>query len=84
MSARDDGGRAFPLYRGPGDILNTSGMTLRDWFAGQALPLCTGVAHTFELSDWFGPHASNITRAQIIAKQASDIADAMLAERSKR
>lgn len=33
MSAPDDGGRAFPssTYAGP------MGMTLRDWFAGQAL-----------------------------------------------
>jgi hypothetical protein len=39
MSAQiDDGGAAFPLYlpQDEGDIRH--GMTLRDWFAGQALP----------------------------------------------
>ena len=41
MSNRYDGGQAFPRPSGPGqEGVNTQaqiGMTLRDWFAGQAL-----------------------------------------------
>lgn len=33
MSARDDGGMAFPQP----DWANPTGMSLRDWYAGQAL-----------------------------------------------
>lgn len=36
MSAINDGGPAFPLPSEPG-FLAEMGMTLRDWFAGQAL-----------------------------------------------
>ena len=36
MSERDDGGPAFPLTRESSFSKNYEGMTLRDWFAGQA------------------------------------------------
>ena len=41
MSDPDDGGPAFPHSSNPmrGDLTEW-GMTLRDWFAGQALPAC--------------------------------------------
>ena len=59
---RNNGGQAFPggYY---------TGMTLRDWYAGQALA-------TMDLSDVFSPEAA--------AGIAFDIADAMIAEREVR
>jgi len=66
----NDGGPAFPvpMVAPQGDYLNVSeeGMTLRDWFAGQALA-----------SDWAGDYSP--TGA---AEQAYRYADAMLAERT--
>ena len=35
MSARDHGGPAFPTVAGP--TVYSTGMSLRDWFAGQAI-----------------------------------------------
>ena len=39
MSAKDDGGAAFPIQHSnePGCLEGEAGMSLRDWFAGQAL-----------------------------------------------
>jgi len=54
--------------------LNVEDMTLRDWFAGQALPM-TGAA-----CDAVGPECDPIPHA----RQAYAIADAMLAEREQR
>ncbi len=66
---RDDGGAAFP---GTG---YGRGMSLRDWFAGQAI---TGVMAA-EL-----PAKTNISGAiKDAAEIAYSIADAMLAERKK-
>lgn len=71
MSQIDDGGSAFPLcvpdYHGDRPHLE-SGMTLRDWFAGQAL---AGL-----LAD-----GKNSGRFADIASDAYDFADAMLAAR---
>jgi hypothetical protein len=61
---------AFPATAfGPsGDMINEPGMTLRDWFAGQAAGgLC---AHQYGPPQW-----DNIARAAYI------LADAMLAQR---
>ena len=68
----NDGGPAFP-YReteNSGQYWHHYGMTLRDYFAGQAL---AGV-----LSDWH-PTATRQT-----ASQAYEIADAMLAAREAK
>ena len=46
------------------------GMTLRDWFAGQAL-------------DWAALSTFSNHRAKDVAGRAYELADAMLAERSK-
>ena len=58
------------------------GISLRDWFAGQALAnpaICNGDAQKWEIKRWFGPHRTGITRAEIVAKQAWEYADAMIA-----
>jgi hypothetical protein len=60
------------------------GMTLRDWFAGQALAnpgICTGDAPEYELRRWFGDRCG-IRATEIVARQALDYADAMLAARA--
>ena len=76
MSVREDGGPAFPtdgfkysLEHGD----HQSGMSLRDWFAGQAL-----VGLTREISGDVTVHRRNG-----IVSDAYELADAMLAERSK-
>lgn len=61
----------------------TSGMTFRDWLAGQALAnpvLCTGTAPEYTLNAWFGGRGG-IRREEIASRQAYDYADAMLAAR---
>jgi hypothetical protein len=91
VSAPKDGGPAFPeavAVSPAGDLYYSAnpGMTLRDWFAGQAISnaaICTGSAPEYELLRWFGPRGG-ITRAEIVAAQAHDYADAMLAERAKQ
>jgi hypothetical protein len=77
----------FPGERAPdgtGIYEGSLGMTLRDWFAGQALvnsAICTGEAYDWELDAWFGKNSTGIMRHQIVAKQAGQYADAMLSER---
>lgn len=57
---------AFPLVvQRPGEVLIQPGMTLRDWFAGQALVQC---------SDWDAPdeaarHAYRVADAMLKARQ---------------
>ena len=65
---RDDGGPAFPRE----NFSYSSGMTLRDWFAGQAMP---AVVHWLDYRD--------DTVIGHAAELAYQIADAMLAERRK-
>ncbi|MCW2276350.1 hypothetical protein GJ654_18660 [Rhodoblastus acidophilus] len=79
----DDGGPAFPNLEyvegqrdGHGDTIDgytvaTGGMSLRDWFAGQAL---TGLLAACEIS----------CPASLFAKEAYAAADAMLAARAMR
>jgi hypothetical protein len=60
-------------------------MTLRDWFAGQALAnpaICTGQANDRDLQSWFGDRMG-ILKSEIVAAQAYEYADAMLAARQK-
>ncbi len=78
MSKINDGGPAFPVGReeaispvtdmGGNDV--SSGMTLRDYFAGQALAGCC-------------THAGGWDDYETVVKAAYDLADAMLAARSK-
>lgn len=70
MSAPNDGGPAFPVPsdgRAEGD----PGMSLRDWFAGQAMD-------RFK----FGGYARSEVESVRAAEAAYRIADAMLAARS--
>lgn len=87
-----DGGPAFPSPLRPEDgFWNAQGMSLRDWFAGQALP---GAIEDYDRKRWVGgsvatesmlPYAAQATgaREDIIARQAYRYADAMLAERAR-
>ena len=81
MSQYDNGGPAFPVQRavasGQGGTVDlegrqtADGMSLRDWFAGQALcGLAAGITHSL----------SN----DLMSKMSYELADAMLAERAKR
>ena len=78
MSAQiDDGGPAFPVpllpgetWIGPGSPL---GMTLRDWFAGQAL--------NGYLASWETNNAPDFYETDHVAKTAYTYADAMIEAR---
>lgn len=65
----DDGGPAFPVTQADWDDDDFSGMTLRDWFAGQAL---AGLVQN-------GKYASGQ-----IADAAYSFADSMLAARKEK
>lgn len=70
MSTKNDGGLAFP-YPEAGFVEST-GMTLRDWFVGQAL------------NGWLASFGQYETAgAEQVAEFAYATADAMLAEREK-
>lgn len=71
---KDDGGPAFPQTRispGAHSVAYTDGMSLRDWFAGQALAGITADVDT------------NRSIPDVLAKWVYEIADAMVAERKK-
>lgn len=75
---KSTGGSAFPtipIYNGDDEVIAASaGMTLRDYFAAQALPVLAG-------RSW-----AHIPEADLIptwAQSVYAIADAMLAEREK-
>jgi len=79
MSAeQNDGGPAFPSHSGnpemtdPRNRISCGGMTLRDWFAGQALAGMCAFHGTYGANN---DPASNADRAY-------EQADAMLADRS--
>ena len=81
----NDNPRAYPC----GDQRGTEpdyGMTLRDWFAGQALAnpsISTGTAPDYLLRRWFGERGG-IMPWEIAAKQAGEYADAMLEARKAK
>jgi hypothetical protein len=96
MTKINDGGAAFP--RGPiGEDCDKpyghqKGMTLRDWFAGQALPQAVEdygqpehMKSTGQRRDRGNPvlpyATAEMSREQIIALQAYRYADAMIAAR---
>lgn len=77
----DDGGPAFPCVgEGFGNPhYHAPGMTLRDWFAGQALAGMLAYSHVNPMR---GNYHENCT-VEGAAGDAYRYADAMLAERSK-
>lgn len=58
------------------------GMSLRDWFAGQALAggMVSDTMKEYQLAAAFGSHRTGITREEIIVANAYRLADAMLAQ----
>jgi len=81
MSEPENGGPAFPqnlpddfVWRLPG---NPGGMSLRDWFAGQALIGLIGHGNSL-VSDEYNP---TTTMADVVAGHAYFLADAMLKAR---
>ena len=74
---------AFPtrVERGAplGGFEEFPGMTLRDWFAGQAAPVIWGSA-VEHLAKTYG---TDTEAAECVAATAYKLADAMLAERAK-
>lgn len=68
MDKPNDGGPAFPYTDAKGFV--SDGMSLRDWFAGQALA-------SMDTDGW------TLIGMQSIAQRAYDLADAMIAEREK-
>ena len=80
MSAKRDGGPAFPetIYAGNSNrhaADETPGMTLRDWFAGQALAGILAFPGAVE---------GNRTKSyRTVVNTAYGYADAMIEERSK-
>lgn len=69
----DTGGPAFPWTDAPGKLETHSGMTLRDWFAGQALQgLLAG-----DTDDAWTSYDPMVSRAY-------DLADRMLRQRITR
>ena len=71
MNNEKTGGHAFPtLFIEPEHGSGHAGMTLRDWFAGMAL-----IHHFVSVNDLAG--------ADKVAELAYEVADAMLAERTR-
>lgn len=85
----EDGGPAYPrpeVWKPDGTMcaLALDGMSLRDYFAAAALAsVLSDHAHDWELTAWFGKHATGVTKQQILSRRAYDIADAMLSARKK-
>ena len=81
MTELDDGGTAFPrtIQRWNDTFESVDGMSLRDWFAGQALPHVI----TEIMRGNLGDHPVRGGGPAGFAATAYDIADAMLAARKK-
>ncbi len=74
-NTKDDGGPAFPQLEPNSAYFNATGMTLRDWFAGQAL---AGVIPTCNMEDI---REDDKTKEMLFARKVYRIADAMLKAR---
>lgn len=88
---RDDGGPAYPTTadtESGASYSDNHGMSLRDWFAGQALSTILG-CESFQKqllaaaqTSLVGEDERDIT-ARVMASRSYRIADAMIAERAK-
>ena len=74
--SKDTGGAAFPTHNYQDNGYKEQGMTLRDYFAAQALGGCEVTCRDDMSLSYFEP-------ATDIAKRCFAIADAMLKERAK-
>lgn len=89
MSKIEDGGPAYPQITpfriGPDDkLLRNTGMSLRDWFAGQALAgLCGNSGGPFQASPFSGWGLVNCGTGDV-ARWSYVLADAMLAARQEQ
>lgn len=78
MTKKNDGGPAFP------DLLWHNGMTLRDWFAGQAMAgLTANPGGPFQACDRSGWTMINCDQNHVAA-ECYRLADAMLQERDRK
>lgn len=84
MSIKDTGGRAFASIAidPKGDLFDQPGMTLRDWFAGQALLGMTASPELMQLVTSKADGGEGLPFERM-ARQAYAQADAMIAERDK-
>lgn len=81
----EDGGQAFPNNEksdSGNHHFSHPGMTLRDYFAGQAMSSARTELPEYDLRALFGDR-TGIRREEILAADAYRIADAMLARREK-
>lgn len=91
MSTKDTGGPAFPEVRirsgdnyTPPTKLYYGGMTLRDYFAGEAMPIAVQrLKHNYDKEIGGGKWAWDDGDWESIAMHAWDLADAMLKARPK-
>lgn len=79
VSERNDGGHAFPNITPDMNVDGGPGMSLRDWFAGQALPVVFAQVIS-DLNRENGDQAGS--PRDEIAQRAFAMADAMLKARS--
>ena len=88
MEHKNDGGPAFPNITPNMPVDDSPGMTLRDWFAGQAVGALIQEQAACCLSD--GDHSGvdwghvSHEMADDVARSAYACADAMIAERRER
>ncbi len=75
----DDGGPAFPCDAAISNTSRVTGMSLRDWFAGQALAGICATLDPEEIADLSGGYLHGIRES----KAAYCLADAMLRARRK-
>jgi hypothetical protein len=75
----NDGGPAFPLATSSGSNTSVNGMTLRDWFAGQAMRGLLGTDPT-KSNFWDYPKGAKVE--DWLSRNAYQIADAMIAARN--
>jgi hypothetical protein len=83
----DDGGPFHPIITTPGvTLLEHTGISLRDWFAGQAmLGMQARMANSsYADSVRSGAAASKIDVCDAIAQCAYELADSMLAARKEK
>lgn len=75
-----DGGPAFPTSLAPDGAFG--GMSLRDWFAGQALAGITGQSEVFLKALCLKANEQGVESEEYTAQMAYALADVMLAQRS--